>query len=107
LAYVILRITLVCILFEPESFVLLNGTPIQLSAVGGLRVEYKIPLVPPVLPHITQVPFPNTTADEYSGKIPVFGIPTHDSAVGGFASEYDKIGAPLLEFPTTTHTPFP
>jgi hypothetical protein len=96
----------VFILFRPASFVLLNGMPIQLSAVGGVRVEYIIPFVPR-LPPITHVPFPNVIPCEYTGKTPVFGIPTHDSAVGGFASEYDRTGAPVPLFPTTTHAPFP
>jgi hypothetical protein len=107
LAYITLTIVVVGILLVPVSFVLLNGIPIQLSDVGGVLVEYTIPFVP-TLPPITHVPLPNVIPDEYTGKIPVFGIPTHDSAVGGFASEYDRTGAPVAEeFPTTTQVPFP
>jgi hypothetical protein len=41
----------------PASFTLFNGTTTQLSVVGGVRVEYAIPLVPE--PLATHVPFPN------------------------------------------------
>ena len=88
------------------SFTLFNGTVIQLSAVGGVRVEYANILV--LFPTTTHVPFPNmipfvAPPPKIVGENEV-GIPTHDSAVGGLANEY------AIQFdpsPTATHAPFP
>jgi hypothetical protein len=88
---------------EPASFTFVNGITTQLSAVGGVRVEYAILFVS--LPVATQVPFPNIILTPTTEKLlPDVGIPTHDSAVGGFAREYAMLFVPL---PTATHAPFP
>jgi hypothetical protein len=51
------------------------------------------------------VPFPNVILDDTAPKIvDEIGIPTHDSAVGGFAREYAMLFVPE---PTATHAPFP
>ena len=93
------------VLFTPASFTFDIGTTTQLSAVGGVRVEYAIPFVPS--PHATHVPFPNVipwaTLPKRVGEN-VSGIPTHDSAVGGLAREYAILFIPI---PTATHAPFP
>jgi hypothetical protein len=58
----------------------------QLSSVGGVRVEYAIPLVP--FPVATHVPFPKEILLHMVPNIvDASGIPTHDSAVGGLARE--------------------
>ena len=105
LANVTFNPRVVGMLLIPASFVLASGTTTQLSAVGGVRVEYAIPLVPS--PVATHVPFPNvmptTLVPKRVGE-KESGIPTHDSAVGGLAREY----AILFETsPTATHAPFP
>jgi hypothetical protein len=93
------------ILFTAASFELESGTTTQLSGVGGVRVEYAIPLVPN--PVATHVPFakiiPLTSLPKMVGENEV-GIPTHDSAVGGLAREYEILFVPT---PTATHAPFP
>jgi hypothetical protein len=66
----------------------LSETTTQLSAVGGVRVEYAIPLVPS--PVATHVPFPNVILYAPYPKMVgenEIGIPIHDSAVGGLARE--------------------
>jgi hypothetical protein len=77
--------------------------------VGGVRVEYAIEFVP--CPVATHVPFPNVIPKPADPKLlPVeFGIPTHDSDVGGLAREYAIVFVPLVfgPSPQTTHTPFP
>ena len=89
----------------PESFVFPNGRTTQLSAVGGVRVEYAIELVPE--PVATHVPFPKiipfASTPKMGGENQV-GIPTHDSAVGGLAREYAILFVPA---PTATHAPLP
>jgi hypothetical protein len=89
----------------PASFVVVSGTPTQPSAVGGVRTEYAIELVPD--PVATHVPFPNviplTSSPKMVGENEV-GMATHDSAVGGLAREYEILFVPT---PTATHTPFP
>jgi hypothetical protein len=79
--------------------------PTQLSAVGGVRVEYAIPFVPD--PVATHIPFPNviplTSRVKRVGENEV-GMATHDSAVGGLAREYAILFVPT---PTATHAPFP
>jgi hypothetical protein len=105
LAYVILSPPSENVDIFPLSFVSDLGITIQLSAVGGVRTEYAIPLFP--YPVATHVPFPNviliasllkTVGENESG------IPTHDSAVGGLAREYAMLFVPV---PTATHAPFP
>jgi hypothetical protein len=88
----------------PASFWFVNGTTTQLSDVGGVRVEYAIPLVPD--PVATHVPLPNVILHPVDPKLLVVddGIPTHDSAVGGLAREYAIVFVPSL---TATHAPFP
>ena len=87
------------------SFVVPSGTTTQLSAVGGVRVEYAIPLVP--LPVATHVPLPKiiplTSLPKMVGENES-GMATHDSAVGGLAREYAILFVPT---PTATHAPFP
>jgi hypothetical protein len=77
----------------------------QLSAVGGVRVEYAMRFSP--LPKATQVPFPNVILlDPFVimvGENEV-GMATHDSAVGGLAREY---AIQFVPSPTATHAPFP
>ena len=92
----------VYVLFTPASFTFVSGTTTQLSAVGGVRVEYAIPLVP--CPVATHVPFPNVIPRPTVPKLVVelIVIPTHDSAVGGFAREYAILFIPT---PTAIHAP--
>jgi hypothetical protein len=89
----------------PASFVVESETTFQLSAVGGVRTEYAIPLVPE--PVATHVPFPNviplTSLPKMVGENET-GMATHDSAVGGLAREYEILFVPT---PTATHAPFP
>ena len=91
------------VLYEPASFVFVNGTTTQLSAVGGVRVEYAILFVPE--PVATHVPFAKVIPTALLPKMEdVSVIPTHDSAVGGLAREYAN---PFTPIPTATHAPFP
>jgi hypothetical protein len=89
---------------ELASFEFVSGTTTQLSDVGGVRVEYAIPLVPN--PVATHVPLPNVIPYPAVPKLvdELIVIPTHDSAVGGFESEYAIL---LVPSPTATHAPFP
>jgi hypothetical protein len=91
------------VLYTPASFVFVIGTTTQLSAVGGVRVEYAILFVPE--PVATHVPFAKVIPTALLPKMEdVSVIPTHDSAVGGLAREYAK---PFVPNPTATHAPFP
>ena len=89
----------------PLSFWLDIGTVVQLSAVGGVRTEYAIPLFP--YPVATQVPFPNVILLGLLLKTVgenVSGMATHVSAVGGLAREYAIL---FTAEPTATYAPFP
>jgi hypothetical protein len=77
---------LLLIFAVPVSFVALTAIGVQLSAVGGVRVEYASAFV--VFPTMTHVPFP------YAILYPTLfiiladsGTPIQLSAVGGFALE--------------------
>ena len=70
----------------PESFVAPTGITVQLSAVGGVRVEYASAFV--VFPTMTHVPFPYAILYPTLFIIlPDSGTPIQLSAVGGFALE--------------------
>ena len=70
----------------PESFVAPTGITVQLSAVGGVRVEYASAFV--VFPTMTHVPFPYAMLVAALFIIlPDSGTPIQLSAVGGFALE--------------------
>jgi hypothetical protein len=85
-AYVAEYVAILGIFALPESFVAPTAIGVQLSAVGGVRVEYATAFA--LFPTISHVPFP------YAILCPVLfiilldkGTPIQLSAVGGFALE--------------------
>ena len=84
-AYITVNAVLLIIFALPESFVAPTGITVQLSAVGGVRVEYASAFV--LFPTMTHVPFPYAILYPILFIIPYSGTPIQLSAVGGFALE--------------------